>query len=218
MATHLFRDSRREPAASRPRPADTARGTAQKGSGSTDASATPRYRFDRAWRDDLAFTVVEPLTEHEIRAAFVNCSKGEAKRLHVPRDLAGQPWDDLDFLGWRDPQAPDRAYLVADLGDGPVAITLRCTTPGQKRSNLCSICLTSHAGGVTLMVAPRTGKAGQQGNSVGAYICGDLACSLYTRGKKFTPSSIRFQERLTLEEQADRNVANLAAFLAKVTA
>jgi hypothetical protein len=163
---------------------------------------------------------VEPLTEQEIRTAFVNCSKGEAKRLHVPRDLAELPWDDLDFLGWRDPQAPDRAYLVADLGEGPVAITLRSPPPkpGQKRSNLCSICLTSHVGGVTLMVAPRTGKAGQQGNSVGAYICGDLACSLYTRGKKFTASSSRLPERLTLEEKVERNVANLSAFLAKVTA
>jgi hypothetical protein len=161
---------------------------------------------------------VEPLTEQEIRAAFVNCSKGEANRLHVPRDLARQPWDDLDFLGWRDPQAPDRAYLVADLGDGPVAITLRSPAPGprQKRANLCSICLTSHVGGVTLMVAPRTGKAGQQGNSVGTYICGDLACSLYTRGKKFTASSSRLQEKLTLEEKIGRNVANLSAFLAKV--
>ena len=161
---------------------------------------------------------MEPLTEQEIRAAFVNCSKGEANRLHVPRDLARQPWDDLDFLGWRDPQAPDRAYLVADLGDGPVAITLRSPAPGprQKRANLCSICLTSHVGGVTLMVAPRTGKAGQQGNSVGTYICGDLACSLYTRGTKFTASSSRLQEKLTLEEKIGRNVANLSAFLAKV--
>jgi hypothetical protein len=171
-------------------------------------------------RDGLAFTVVEPLTEQEIRAAFVNCSKGEAGRLHVPRELAERPWDDLDFLGWRDPQAPDRAYLVADLGDGPIAITLRCPAhvPGQKRANLCSICLTSHVGGVTLMVAPRAGKAGQQGNSVGAYICGDLACPLYTRGKKFTGSSTRLQERLTLEEQIERTVANLTAFLARVTA
>jgi hypothetical protein len=162
---------------------------------------------------------VEPLTEQQIRAAFVNCSKGEAKRLHVPRGLADQPWDDLDFFGWRDPGSPERAYLVADVGDGPVAITLRApaSAPGQKRTNLCSICLTTHVGGVTLMVAPRTGKAGQQGNSVGAYICGDLACSLYTRGKKVTASSTRIQERLTLEEQIARNVANLTAFLAKVT-
>ncbi|MEV0476177.1 FBP domain-containing protein, partial [Streptomyces prunicolor] len=52
---------------------------------------------------------MRPLTEREIRAAFVNCTKGEAKRLSIPRDLAERPWDDLDFLGWRDPQAPGRA-------------------------------------------------------------------------------------------------------------
>ncbi|NED82069.1 FBP domain-containing protein, partial [Streptomyces sp. SID11233] len=28
---------------------------------------------------------MKPLTDPEIRAAFVNCSKGEAKRLHIPR-------------------------------------------------------------------------------------------------------------------------------------
>ena len=89
-------------------------------SGGTGRAGPARYTFDRALRGGLAFKVVEPLTEQEIRAAFVNCSKGEAKRLHVPRELAGQPWTDLDFLGWRDPQAPDRAYLVADLGVGPV--------------------------------------------------------------------------------------------------
>lgn len=190
------------------------------GSGSPGRIAPASIWFDRPLGDGLAFTVVEPLTEQEIRAAFVNCSKGEAKRLHVPRDLASQPWDDLDFLGWRDPQSPDRGYLVADLGDGPVAVTLRCpaAVPGQKRTNLCSICLTSHVGGVTLMVAPRSGKAGQQGNSVGAYLCGDLACSLYTRGKKITASSTRLQERLTLEEKIERNVANLTAFLGRVTA
>ena len=59
---------------------------------------------------------MEPLTEQEIRAAFVNCTKGETQRLSVPRDLADRPWDDLDYLGWRDPQAPDRAYLVTRAG------------------------------------------------------------------------------------------------------
>ena len=57
---------------------------------------------------------MNPLTEPEIRASFVNCSKGEAKRLNVPRNLADQPWDDLDLLGWRDPQSRTRAYLVAE--------------------------------------------------------------------------------------------------------
>ena len=176
-------------------------------------------RLPRTFRK-VSLPSVKPLTEPEIRAAFVNCTKGEAKRLNVPRDLAEQPWDDLDFLGWRDPQAPERACLVAELDGRLVAIALRCPGPNplQKRSNICSFCLTSHTGGVTLMVAPRGGKAGQQGNSVGTYLCTDLACSLYLRGKKpVVGLGGRFKERLTLEEKIERTMTNLAAFVDKVT-
>ncbi|MER7675318.1 FBP domain-containing protein [Streptomyces sp. NPDC096934] len=163
---------------------------------------------------------MEPLTEQEIRTAFVNCSKGEAKRLSVPRDLADRPWDDLDYLGWRDPQAPDRAYLVSPSDGGLRALAMRCPSPGaqQMRRSMCSMCLTTHTGGVSLMVAPRAGKAGQQGNSVGAYICSDLACSLYVRGKKDAGVGARLQESLTLEEKVRRTVSHLAAFIDKVTA
>ncbi|MGW3156525.1 FBP domain-containing protein [Streptomyces sp. NPDC001089] len=163
---------------------------------------------------------MEPLTEQEIRTAFVNCSKGEAKRLSVPRDLADRPWDDLDYLGWRDPQAPDRAYLVSPSDGGLRALAMRCPSPGaqQMRRSMCSMCLTAHTGGVSLMVAPKAGKAGQQGNSVGAYICSDLACSLYVRGKKDAGVGARLQESLTLEEKVRRTVSHLAAFIDKVTA
>ena len=162
---------------------------------------------------------MEPLTEQEIRAAFVNCTKGEAKRLSVPRDLAEHPWEDLDYLGWRDPQAPDRAYLVARLDGRPTALALRGSAAGswQTRRSMCSLCLTTHSGGVSLMVARRAGKAGQQGNSVGAYMCDDLACSLYVRGKKDAGAGARLHETLTLDEKIRRTVTNLAAFVAKVT-
>ncbi|MFC4144973.1 FBP domain-containing protein [Micromonospora mangrovi] len=160
-----------------------------------------------------------PLTESEIRAAFVNCTKGEAKRLTVPRDLADRPWDDLDYLGWRDPQAPDRAYLVTTLDGRPTALALRCPSAAPRQSrNMCSVCLTAPAGGVSLMVARKAGRAGQQGNSVGTYLCGDLACSLYVRGRKDAGAGARLPESLTLEEKIQRTVANLAAFMARVTA
>ncbi|WP_053846282.1 FBP domain-containing protein [Streptomyces sp. NRRL B-24085] len=162
---------------------------------------------------------MEPMTEREIRAAFVNCTKGEAKRLSVPRDLAERPWEDLDYLGWRDPQAPDRAYLVTVLDGRPTALALRGSAAGswQTRRSMCSLCLTTHSGGVSLMVAPKAGKAGQQGNSVGAYMCDDLACSLYVRGKKDAGAGARLHETLTVDEKIRRTVANLAAFVAKVT-
>ncbi len=78
--------------------------------------------------------LMTPLTEQEIRSAFVNCTKGESKRLSVPRDLAERPWADLDYLGWRDPQAPDRAYLVTELDGHRTALTLRCPAPGTRQT------------------------------------------------------------------------------------
>jgi hypothetical protein len=162
---------------------------------------------------------VRPVTESDIRASFVNCTKGEAKRLAVPRDLATRPWPDLDFLGWRDPAAPERAYLVVESGDGLTGVALRRATPGTglARRSMCSLCLTTHSGdGVSLMTARKAGRAGQHGNSVGSYICSDLACSLYLRGKKDAGLGARFHETLTVAEKIARTMANVTAFLSRV--
>ncbi|MBG0821882.1 FBP domain-containing protein [Planomonospora sp. ID91781] len=166
---------------------------------------------------------MRPVTEHDIRTSFVNCSKGEAKRLGLPKDLADQPWEDLDFLGWRDPGAPERAYLVAERDGRLVGISLRATSGGSRgftSRSMCSLCLTTHpGGGVALMTARRTGEPGRQGNSVGQYLCTDLACSLYTRGRKQAAGDgvIVVEESLTPEEKAVRTRANLHSFLDKVT-
>ncbi|GAB3980266.1 FBP domain-containing protein [Plantactinospora veratri] len=157
-----------------------------------------------------------PLTESAIRASFVNCTKGEAKRLTVPRDLDERAWADLEFLGWRDPAADERAYLVAESGGGLVGVALRVAPQtGRVRRSMCSICLTTHTGnGVSLMTARKAGREGRQGNSVGAYLCTDLACSLYLRGKK--DAGRRLDETITLAEKIERTTASLAAFLARV--
>ncbi|MFI6374211.1 FBP domain-containing protein [Streptomyces sp. NPDC050546] len=164
---------------------------------------------------------MKPLTEKDIRTSFINCSKGEAKRLAVPRDLAERPWDDLDFLGWRDPGAPDRSYLVTERDGRLVGVTMRFQ-PAQRgplQRSMCSLCLTTHPrGGVSLMTARKAGAAGREGNSVGVYMCTDLACSLYVRGKKVPESGSRLEESLTLAEQIDRTTDGLAAFLDKLYA
>ncbi|GGS43160.1 FBP domain-containing protein [Streptomyces griseoviridis] len=164
---------------------------------------------------------MRPLDERDIRASFVNCSKGEAKRLPLPRDLAERSWDDLDFLGWRDPGAPDRAYLVTEGAERPVGVALRFQ-PGRAallQRSLCSLCLTTHPrGGVSLMTARKAGPAGREGDSVGLYMCTDLACSLYIRGRKIPENGTRFQESLGPAEQIARTLARLEAFLGKVTA
>ncbi|RFU37020.1 FBP domain-containing protein [Actinomadura logoneensis] len=164
---------------------------------------------------------MNPLTEPEIRASFVNCSKGEAKRLNLPRDFAELPWDDLDFLGWRDQGAPERAYLVSEFGGRLVGLALRATvttTRGFTSRSMCSLCLTTRTGGgVALMTARRTGEEGRQGNSVGQYMCVDLACSLFVRGRKEKATGGGMDESLSLDEQIARVRANLDTFITKVT-
>ncbi|WP_035841487.1 FBP domain-containing protein [Kitasatospora azatica] len=159
------------------------------------------------------------LTEDLIRNSFVNCSKGEAKRLAVPRDLAEQPWEDLDFLGWRDPGAPDRCYLVAEHGGELIGVTLRLAPrqTGSMRRSMCSLCLTTHpSSGVALMSARKARRTGSEADSVGEYICTDLACSLYVRGKKKAEPGGRLEESLTTEEKIERTTARLSAFLDKL--
>ncbi|MFG2648783.1 FBP domain-containing protein [Streptomyces sp. NPDC048436] len=163
---------------------------------------------------------MEPIGEKEIRASFVNCSKGEARRLTLPVGFPDTPWADLDFLGWRDPKAPDRGYIVTERDGAYVGLALRASTGVRKsllKSSICSVCVTPQAGsGITLLVAPRSGAAGREGNSVGIYICADLACSLYVRGKKITALARRFEESLTVEEQNARTLGNLHGFVDKV--
>ncbi|GAA3106514.1 FBP domain-containing protein [Streptosporangium carneum] len=163
---------------------------------------------------------MNPVGEKEIRGSFVNCSKGEARRLNLPRNLPDLPWDDLDFLGWRDPGAPDRGYLVAERHGVIVGVTLRLAQEVRRslaKSTICSVCVTAHPGtGVALFTAPRVGAAGRQGNTVGTYMCADLACSLYVRGRKRADlGALRF-ETLTEEERIVRAVVNLEGFLDKV--
>jgi hypothetical protein len=82
---------------------------------------------------------------------------------------------------------------------------------------MCSLCLTTHtSSGVALMTARRTGEAGRRGNTVGEYLCTDLACSLYTRGKKQAAGDPGLDETLAVADKIARTQTNLATFLAKV--
>ncbi|MFJ7492737.1 FBP domain-containing protein [Streptomyces sp. NPDC097727] len=166
---------------------------------------------------------MERLSEKQIRSSFVNCTKGEAARLRLPLDFDELPWEDLDFLGWVDPGAPLRAHLVVPRAQGPLGISLR--VPSARRtsavkSSMCQICLTGHASsGVTLLAAPLAGARGREGNTVGIYICADLACPLYLRDKRQPKlRSGRYEESLTLDERLARMSGNLDAFAAKVAA
>lgn len=158
-----------------------------------------------------------PVTEAEIRSSFVNCSKGDAQRLSVPKDLAGRPWEDLDFLGWSDPTMRGRCYIVVPRGDDLDldGVAFRYATGGLGQAQMCAICKTTHTGGgVSLMTAQKAGESGRRGNTIGIYMCTDLACSLYARDKRRPAAGNRYRESLTLEEKVQRVRENITSFVA----
>ena len=134
---------------------------------------------------------MKALTEAEIRDSLVNAAPGEAERMPLP-GLHEVVWADREYLGWRDPGSPQRGYLVYWRGDEPVGIVLRASeTRLQVGSAICSLCNTPQpAGQVTMFSAARAGEAGRAGNTVGTYICADLACSLLIR---IAPPSFEWQ-------------------------
>ncbi|MDQ1034269.1 hypothetical protein QFZ75_000685 [Streptomyces sp. V3I8] len=159
---------------------------------------------------------MKELSEPVIRASFVNCSKGAAKRLSVPRLLTELPWDDLDFLGWRDPSAPERSYIVTEHRGRWVGVEFRRASRvgGSHHRSMCSLCLTTHpANGVELMTAHKARSTGDAYNTVGTYICSDLSCSLYVRGLKRVQPGGHPKESLGVDEKIRRTRANLAGFL-----
>ncbi|WP_326567679.1 FBP domain-containing protein [Amycolatopsis rhabdoformis] len=158
---------------------------------------------------------MQPLDADAIRASFVNCSRGEAKSVTLPTDV---PWPTRDFLGWRDPKAPGRAYLVVPWGPSVVGLSLRAAPPATSRlrSNMCGFCSTTHSlSDVTLFTGRRAGKSGREGNTLGTYVCANLACSAYVRGelKSNVPQPV---ETLSLEERVARMEDKVRRFVERI--
>jgi hypothetical protein len=120
------------------------------------------------------------LTEQQVRRSFVNCSRGETRSLALPSGFSSLDWAALDMLGWRDPKAPLRGYLVVEIDEQPLGLAVRAAESrmSSRTPAMCLLCETPQpADAVSLFTARRAGEAGRNGNTVGTYICADLACS-----------------------------------------
>jgi hypothetical protein len=160
---------------------------------------------------------VEPLSGDEIRRSFVNSTKSQVRAIALPSRFAELPWESLDFLGWRDAKAPNRGYLVVRRDDGVTGIAVSTQTSGAARrfAGLCDLCNTAHhVSDVALFAARRAGSAGREGNTVGMYMCADLACSLYIRGLR--ELDLPQGETATAEVRAERLRIRLETFVRRV--
>lgn len=151
---------------------------------------------------------MNPLTEKQIRACFVNASRREAAQATLP-DLATLRWDRLDYLGWRDRKAPLSAYVVVELDGEPTGVLLRSGEARSRRKAMCAWCQdVVVTDDVTLYVARRGGAAGRRGDTIGTLICTDFVCSANVRR---TPTSVEAGTDLEAvrEQILERRVAVL---------
>ena len=150
---------------------------------------------------------MKELTDDDIRPSFVNCSRSEAQAMTVPRDLAVVPWEDREFLGWRDPRAPLRGYVVLERDGGVLGIALRAADSRMSSGTaaMCLLCQTAQPGdAISLFTARRTGESGRNGNTVGTYICADLGCA--RRARTEIPQWLRERDP---DEVAEERTAEL---------
>jgi hypothetical protein len=159
---------------------------------------------------------MDPVSTDEIRRSFVNSSKSQVKAITFPKGYDVLDWASLDYLGWRDPKAPNRGYLVVPTDDGLVgiAVSTAASSAPRRGSALCDLCHSAQpVTDVALFVARRAGSAGRDGNTVGTYICADLACSLYIRGLK--DLELPQGDTTTPDVRAERLRSRLDAFVAR---
>ncbi|MGY1838778.1 MULTISPECIES: FBP domain-containing protein [unclassified Modestobacter] len=163
---------------------------------------------------------MQALSEAAIRRSLVNCSRSEAAAMTLPRDIDDVDWPAVDVLGWRDPKAELRGWLVHEHEGRPVGVALRAadTKMSSRRSAMCLLCHTvQSADAISLFTARRVGEAGRNGNTIGTYVCADLRCA--GRVREVPPSAQHLDEELqalAVQEQAEGLRQRLAAFTADV--
>ncbi|KQZ11054.1 hypothetical protein ASD23_02755 [Agromyces sp. Root1464] len=137
---------------------------------------------------------MQPLDEKAVRSLFGNANEAELDQLALPVRFFVTEWAPLDAFGWRDPRIPSRGYLVTEIEGMPVGIVLRAAdrTGSHHRAAICNLCHTHQPGDqVELFSARRAGAAGERGDSIGTYICADLACQETVRlGRPPAPSEV----------------------------
>jgi hypothetical protein len=161
---------------------------------------------------------VLPLTEREIRESFVNASRKEVSDLTLPPSFDETVWDDLDYLGWRDPKMARRSYIVVPVDGVPVGVVLRQAEASPRRRAQCTWCQdVTLPNDVVLYTAKRAGASGRNGNTVGTLICDEFQCSKNVR-RTLPPAYLGFdvdaarEERIvTLRVRAERFAAEVSA-------
>jgi hypothetical protein len=152
------------------------------------------------------------LDEKSIRASFVNASRKEVSDLTLPPGFAELEFERLDYLGWRDPKAARRAYLMLPTSDGLVGVLLRQAEATSRSRAQCSWCQDIELPNpVVFYSARRAGADGRKGDTVGTLMCDEFQCSANVR-RRPSMASMGFDPEAVKAERIAELRARAAAF------
>ncbi|GAB3620892.1 FBP domain-containing protein [Glutamicibacter endophyticus] len=128
---------------------------------------------------------MQPLSEKTIRSSFINASRQEAKKLNLPENFNEIDWENIEYLGWRDPKMPQRGYLLFTDAQGTTRGLLMRTSNATRRPGsaaMCEMCRdVTLPCPVVLFSTRRAGQAGREGDTLGTMICSEFQCSANVR-------------------------------------
>jgi hypothetical protein len=160
---------------------------------------------------------MQPLTEQQIRAAFINTSLRERSAITAP-DLDELAWDQLDYLGWRDRKIDNVGYVVAWVDGEPVGLMLRTGNGRTRTRPQCAWCEDVQLpNDVVFFSAKRAGQAGRNGNTVGTLVCAGFECSANVR-KRPPLAYIGFDVEAARTARIEALRDNVTRFVAAVRA
>ena len=147
---------------------------------------SPLRRIRTAPRVQAKANTMLPITQMSLRTSFVSASRKEASDLTLPADFDTIDWNQLDYIGWRDPKLGKRAYAIVPTLDGDlIGILFRQAEASPRSRAQCSWCQdVKLPNDVVFYSAKRSGKAGRNGDTIGTLLCENFQCS---RNVRITP-------------------------------
>ena len=148
---------------------------------------------------------MKPLSMTEIMAAFDPIDRPDV----VEPQLGWVPWDDMDYLAWHHPKAP-QVFMVVPLPERLVGLVFRQNAGA--RTGMCDLCHgIDRTDGATLATVeswtrPRT--------KYGLHVCRNFDCSDAARGHKWV---YRMGETMSPGRRIERLQENLERFVRAVT-
>lgn len=121
---------------------------------------------------------MQPRTVKELRAALLNVSESVRRTVRMPQRLP-LSWGDIDYVGWRDPSAPQRGYIFIEESGRlqGIMLTHARLSASPSRAVMCALCHIPRRFEQVVLFTGQADATDRSLSSRGSYLCADLDCN-----------------------------------------